>query len=230
MSVRGARTGGIPDQTGFEELEHQEVSHTFRLTNPNSEVGANGSIESDRVDQIEPAGGLERGEWAELVYLNVYNHEVLKDQPNNTEPTEIRSMWELSFDDVMRTGNLSPDMVTKEQSNGDLSVSRGDSTSTNDALVARDRSTDKWEVLYHNASYYLSQVYDSASGSGAGGHHGQSGPVSINYRQMMGGGPVVSSEDELYQHFGLNLVECGNDANIVTHVEFALGWDVFTVD
>lgn len=227
MSVH--RSGGsdrtVPDRTGFEELEHEAFSVTSRLNNPQTEFGDGAKFEFDRVHEFGPE--LERGEWAELVYIWPLNHEMNMDSGFASEFVQYRNYYEISFEEEMKLGDWARDDRSVDLSDQPIARDSGVSPSSDNAWVSNIRPTDDWGVIYHSKTHTTPPIYDTANTTGTGGQHGRdSAHEFMNYRQAFGGGPVIRDDQELYLHTGWNFANATDD-NISSHIEIQLGWDVF---
>lgn len=185
------------------------------LTSPNDAFTVPSVVEAD------PAGGISRGEAAELVAIDVEYHAVEIDQNLGTQAdgaaTGVRGMMEISLEDdpIQTTQNRTQVDFGGGENEGDevATLSRQIISDSPDSLyVSRSRADGARDVT--NGMTYLVQG-DGGHGSGTSKH----------FRDFAGRGPVLLARDEWYVHGRLNVID--NDSlNVVQDLGWRMYWKI----
>lgn len=232
MSVQRAGDRGplsdtpLPD--AHDDFEFQHVEFTGRVTNPQSNLGTNGFTDDmlHPNHDVEPAGGLERNEMAELRYLVINAVQPpVPDQPTGVQ-ANIRGAQALYLTDDVEG-------FPQGIQNGNVANTSEDTEVEGETFqVSRLRERDDPDILWFVDLNANTQFVDTASGTGAGQTFGLSNayPYVIDYRRMFGQGPIVDQRDEILYGYAYNLTGYNSDGNLVQWVDASFIWDVFEVE
>lgn len=170
---------------------------------------AGGGNELDQVLTIEPAGGLQRNEVAELVALYETIYFAQEASPGELE-NEVLFEYELSTDPNLRVIQGGSEL----SSSTDLGGTTG--------LDGNFADTVDPDVLRVNAWGGASMSQDETNGAGAAGINAHDWEI-IPYRQVFGTGPVFDRHDNLHYHMHMfaDVEALGQGGVMHTYV-----WDV----
>lgn len=202
------------DVEHFDDLEHQTLRRHFSISAGNNDGttgqfgGQTRTIENAESEKI--AGGLSRGEVAELVAVQVK----LRAFINSTQTADgtVRGAMELSTD-------TSPIMLSDAQKTaGDVTANDG---TTVDYAAWGDTSP---EVLAFLESVSYGPITDGTNGVGGSGTSETIEKV-VPYRAWFGSGPTYDRHNDLNEHL---LITQWNVADAATHLDYeaSLLWDI----
>lgn len=200
-------TGG----SGFDNLDVQAVQHFYVIDAadlPSSPSASDNELEP--ASSYEAAGGLNRGQTAELVQLSwngIFGFNNMSTGANQT-PGNVDADYEIS---------LSPEsqiiFAPGEQITYDGKIIQNNET--------RNTSPD---ILYHSTPHQWAPFNDTVNGSGGGGtfhmDHGH-----MNFRNAFGSGPVLDHNDRIFEHLKLFDHEI-ETTDIGLYVNLTYFWDV----
>ena len=200
MSV--SRGGG----NRYRDHEAIHVRSTFR----DNGLPSDGKMSIADVVEVDPPGDR-REEESELVALLVHNLRTEIDEAEVTDGDAVRAGFEISRDEDI--GSL-----TQYRTERDLSQNTLESDSISNAGSALSRQTiqDDMDQLW------FALLRGEAGGGGRVNARG--GPWYVDYRDMLGGGPVFSGGDSLHVHGRVNSI--ARASNWVTDIQFTTYWQV----
>lgn len=209
MPTRDPQTGQFVsgEAGGWNNLEPQFVSTTLDVKND----AAAGGYTHEQYQSFEPLGGLQRNEFAELVAIIGTESARADAIGGNDIPGSCAFHYELSLDPEMFGGR---EEVTSENIDGVTGIDTS-------AVVAVEP-----DILRHGHLRVSAGFNDTVNGPGGGGHVHADRPVDHNYRDLLGGGPVLDRHDQLYQHVDRSHVGDTN-ASYSLHTDWTLFWNVF---
>lgn len=191
-------------------METQVYRGTFR----DNGIGANDSYTLQDVADLEPAGGIDRTEEAELAVLVIHHARTEWDQAVTTQAAGLRSGFELSRDE-------DPGPITQNRTQVDLSNNAFEGDAPTDALSRQVSTTDP-DVLW-----FALMKAEVGANAEKGGKTFVDNAV-IPFREWFGEGPVFRSSDELHLHGRVNVIN--REVNWVSDIMFTAYWDVRRTD
>lgn len=209
MSIARGNGG---QSTAYDDLEVQNV-HLRRVVEP-ADLPLNGVITWDR--PIEIAGGLSRGEIAELVCLHVHNvSPVIEPAGGGTSSdgnVECDLSWQLTLDnDGDMTDEQYRTVEDGEFADSRLKGNRYESYDPSNLYSVRiDGSYGPWQ--------------DTASGNGGGGSIHSTNAL-IPFRDLFGQGPTMDRHNE-FTDSGQMAAANMTGARVGTTVAFTAYWDI----
>lgn len=209
VSARDPETGQFVSGVGGGTIyRDHEVQH-IRATARDNGSGPNAATSIEDVVEVDPPADR-RQEEAEVVALNVHYIRAEIDIEEAIASGEgIRAGWEISRDE-----DLGP--LTQFRNEVDISDNAVEGDDLSAQALSRQFIDDSNDVLW------FSHVRGSAGGAGRVNALG--GPYYIDYRRMLGGGPVFTGGDTLHFHTRWNRVQ--NEENFVTDIGCSVYWDV----
>lgn len=204
MSVSRAGDGG------FEGLDIQVMDVDFKVQSDTT----TGVYNVPQYDSFEPLGGLSRDERAELVAIVgqvAASHEAIG---GNDIPGSCKFEWEFTLDPEINGGHA----ASQEQNVDGI-------TGLDVVSVNRD-DPDQLQNYVLRVGNIFGQ-YDATAGAGSGGGASiySSYDVQLDFRNLLGGGPVLDRHDQLYQHASVELFGDTNSEYVLSTRQ-TLFWDV----
>lgn len=198
--------GGRSGDASYRDFDSVHYRGTFR----DNGAGNNAAYSMQSIAQIEPAGGLDRQEEAELVALHIHEARTEIDEATlTTAPEGLRSGFELSRDEDIGA-------LTQFRTQVDLANNASEGDAPGSPLSRQVQLSDP-DILW----FALGRVDATGNGRTTYAH----GEEHINYRALLGGGPVFrGASDELHLHGRLNNVD--NESNWVSDIQFTTFWHV----
>lgn len=210
------KTGGNDDELGesrWENFEHQHVSTVWKI-NAGDLTGDDSPGNLAR-ETLAPAGGLERGELAELVYLQSAFRCYIVDA-SGTGSTSGQLLAELE---------IFKDVKADWQVVHDYSQANIDDNDTPLVSSKLSESTKDHSYLRQNAMYQQN-FDDDTNGTGGAGGGDAVHRDSRHLRHEMGRGPMYDDEDRIAWDAGIDV---GNlsDEQVIVQAQTDLVWDLF---
>lgn len=188
MSVGGSGSGTTGVSDLYDDFEVQAVDLTASIE-PNDPSTTAERVVNARVDPLE---GLDREELAEIVgfewYINTSARTSQSGANQNSDQSEVIMDFTANINDgVDFTGG--PVSVTKNTTTNVASGDNDSTTAVNDGELFR-------------INRVINAPFSDAS-SGVSGGGGSFGPTHVyrNYRDIMGGGPVIDRFDDLVHKY-----------------------------
>lgn len=213
MSVHRADEDEMTDYASF-EYQHAQFEHREEGGNSARSTFAGG------IDVLEDRGGLDTNEVAELVSM-FYTVRITTDDHGTESVTEegvaeFRGVIGIDVDSI-------DDLLQEEDAGAGVELESNDNSTGQLQL----RSNSKDEVLTHFLTA-TSTPFSSDAGSlgGGGGYIAQE--ERLNFRNMMGRGPVIDSADEISAV--TRLIKNNVAAVCEATIRMTLVWDISTVD
>lgn len=230
MSVSRSSDDITTGRTGYEHAKHQHFLARLQVVDDSKlDNSSDYDFEVWDVHSVEPAGGLDYNEVAELMGIRIAATEVDLHDPgtSHTARSVLTSEWEISSNseataliDTFQNFGSAPFVDTDE----------GTGT-TGDAVSVMQGDEVDDDVYYHTFQRTKPQVFDTTSGSGAGGSGPMTkGPELLDFHNQMDGGPVFDNSDEVYIHGGLDAESLGNNHLVLSMITGTLYWNVQEVD
>lgn len=208
MSARDPETGQFVSggqAASYRDLDPQHYRGTFR----DNDIGTNQAYSLADIASLEPAGGIDRTEEAELVALHIHQARAELDEATlGTAPDAVRAGFEIS-----RDGDIGP--LTQFRTEVDLSNQAFEGDAPTSAL-SRQIATEDPDV------HWFTMLRADATGNGR--TTPRHGPEHINFRLLAGEGPVYRRSDEMHIHGRVNAVELQD--NWVADLMFTAYWHV----
>lgn len=203
-------TRGSSASEGYNDLEIQLVSVKLSLE---SDYGSPGILH-EQYWMNEPLGGIQRGEVAELVAIKGNVTAFEQSIGGNTRPGSCEFLWELTMD---------PEFNGGEGASVDNDIDGVTGAKTADGSHVEPDILDKQHLGVSNE--FDSTDTTNGVGTGGGGTTSLVSSLDVNYRDLLGGGPVLDRHDRLYQHADVELL---GDANSEYHLDTraVFFWDV----
>lgn len=218
------------ERTNYENLVHQHIQSRFRVRDAtNLDPTGEYDLEQWGILQVEPAGGLNHSELAELVEIRVWNFDA-----------NVHAFLEQLTERGLVTGEMEisahpePKLTTDSMPNFDTTLIDSDPSDDGaDATggvwgVDRDAHTTDDAPLWYGARVFQPGALDTVNGTGLGGHtHDGPGDLyHVNFHRDLGGGPVFDDDDRIYVHGGLDVEELPNGPDLQVKVTATLRWRV----
>lgn len=203
MSV--SRGSGNADK--FDELEQYSRSSDYIVRAAALDGTKQQTFNPPNPPSIEPAGGLHRGEVAELVCVIIEDAaiDVVEEGSAGTTPGKLQ------FENELKTKAPMDSTSIDQDGSNDVDIRGNDYDDDN--LVAR------WFMHQHAA------FNDTTNGSG-GGSAGAPGPWKVyNFRRMFGQGPVLREDDVLYERAAFRINDMANQ-DVRAENYFRTFWDI----
>lgn len=209
-------TDSEPDYSDF-KYQHVQFQHE-----ENGERSARSTF-AGGIEPLAQSGGLEINEVAELVAIRVEADVQTDDHGSNsvTEEgiVEFRGVMGANLDSLS-------DLIDSQGTDLDRFETPLESNDNADGQL-RTYGHDKEEVFYH----FLTAAYNAFS-SDAGGVGGAGGfntsKETINFRDLVGRGPVLDSNDNI--SVVSRVIKNNVLTDIEAHLRATLVWDIATVD
>lgn len=192
MSVgRGGSPEGHLPEDGFNDLEQYSRSSDY-IVRDSALSGGQQTFNPPNPPDIEPAGGLHRGEVAELVMVIIEDCAAYVKQQTfqGTTPSTILFENELKTKAPMHSSSID-----------------ADSSSPDVDLRGHDYDDDNLIARWYAHGY--TPFNDTVNGSGGGGTIDAIEMKVYNYRKMFGLGPVLREDDVLFERASFTV----NDAD-----------------
>ena len=213
MSLSGGRS------SGWEGLEIQQVSIL-------QSVFADELPLTDKIGftkSIDPAGGLDRRQVAELVAMRVFGvfAFVTPDSGVGTTPGNADHGYEVSMEDSPKV--LGPIAQARA---GAAQVAPWSAGELGDPANNFERFVDinDPDVLMYATPHNFQAFNDTVNGTG-GGATMHMNHQHFNFREELGGGPELDQHDKVYFHCIIGEHEVA-DENIVLYAQQQLIWDL----
>jgi len=207
------------DPVDYSEFQYQHIDLSH-IENGDNSARATTVL---GVSPLEQSGGLDINEVAELVYIRV-QASVAGDDFGDIADT---AQGNLDFRGVIGANLDSEQDLIDETQNAvdeDATILEAvENSGTNNSLY----SHDKEEVFYHFTCYNDTPFSSDAGGVGGGGG-GTFVQEQINFRDLVGRGPVLDSNDEI--NFVTLLAKNQVSADAEGKVRVTMVWDTATVD
>lgn len=204
--------------TDYSSFDYQQIDCGVSADNPDSSGDGNVALLAE-VEPLQPIGGLDNNEVAELVYLETYA--AFEEEPESSgeapDYLELRGVVGANLSPSTSAGistTSGPPSVSDNMEltriDGYSDLDEGDGWSANGRSEARDE---------------IFQVYRTASGGANAGASGDHFYATKNWRELTGRGPVLDSTDDI----GISLFFVpgeGVDQNVRGNVRCHMVWDV----
>lgn len=176
---------------GFNDLEQYSRSSDY-IVRSAALSGGQQTHNPPNPPELEPAGGLHRGEVAELVavWVEDTNIDVVETGNAGTTPGTLTGENELKLVAPMKSTTIDED--------GSNDVDLRGSDFDDDNLVAR------WFAHGHAA------FNDTTNGSGGGGYGSGFASKRYNFREELGQGPVLEEDDRLFERASIMTNDMAN--------------------
>lgn len=213
MAARDPQTGqfvsggGTPGLPGYENLEIQVVTDALAY----QADAVTGNSVHEQWASFEPVGGLQRGEFAELVAIVGVEMAHGEGIAGNEDPGSCSFHYEMSLDPELHGGR---DTVRDEDVDG---------VTGHDTVVLEAVDPD---ILRHNKLTSSIGFDDDTNGNGGQGALVDRSDVMLGYRGLLGGGPVLDRHDQMYLHAESAHVGDGNSKHVL-HIDYLLYWSIF---
>lgn len=210
------------DRRRSQGWENLEVQHVQTVDHENKDQVPHAGKRNYAHD-FDPAGGLERGEAAELVALEangIFAFVRPEGATDQTSPGNADHEMELSFDD-------DANMIGYASNTASGTVDADGRGAGGQLDIAERIKTDP-DVLFSMKPHNFMSFDDGATGVG-GGATMHMAHFDRNYRDFIGGGPIADRHDELFLHVALGEHNVTN-AEIYLYNNLVLHWDVFEVE
>lgn len=195
MSVTGR--GG---KAGYSDLEHQHEYVEIRTT---ADYDGTNTGEDDltipQLTVIEPLGGLGRDELAELVA--VVHETLITSRTSNagTVPADTHAYFEVSLDPTIQASRYDPEGNIQYTDEFQLD---GDGDGTDDTFIRTGPSLVDPDIMWTAEAQHFPASEDAPSGSGWGGFTTYD-KTTLDFQDLLGGGPVLDRHNEVYFHGSL---------------------------
>lgn len=221
MPHRDPETGqfvadGSHELGGLDDIEVQLVESRYEVDASDLPYGDSDDEFAENVRSVQPAGGLARGEVAELVAARFH----VQPGTKGTQTAEggTSGGFELSSDPDSKiiaspgTKAGGGNIVTSISGNQVIDAGWWDST---------DPDLLWWTYVTAEGSHR-----DTASGTGGGADRQQVMEL-VPFRSLFGMGPTFDRRDELHEHIDMDTLGVVDDVGIELDVQYALYWNVF---
>lgn len=206
--------GGSPDEVQSEKWDDMLKQRVHDEYEAEGAAGGATFIHEQWLT-LEPAGGLDRGEIAELVVLDIgAAHQWRLADPSG--PNTFQTAEEL-------TTEPAPKLVGRDKAVSNLDK---DGTGVDQYVIEEEDDPDTLNT-WHIESQPSWKEYSAADSAGAGGGSDVSGRYDkrVNFRREYGlPGPVFDRHDTLYIHTGATTTSAQNTAS--RHLDLAFVWDI----
>lgn len=217
MSIQSGTAADLAKSSNWENIETQQIAFLNRL-DPNNAVG-NGGVRIDQAWTVQPTGGLDRKQVAELVRMErqvvVYVDAV---------DSSIQSCYvgaELSTSPVPQIGDEA--LTTSESLRGDVDTY---------AVQVEAKDDESADLIDYGHSTLMGVPIDSTNGTGAGGVVTPY-QTEVTYRSSpWTSGPELDRHDNLFAHYNVQFDSgaTGDSDELRIAEAVTLHWDVFTED
>lgn len=209
------------DRHGMENFEVQAIQSNHEL---DGDIGG-GEYVGTPINEFEPAGGLERGELAELVAVIVDSVSLDSEPEDEADaPNHIEARYLLTDDAYSSWFEDGAKMLSSESGTSEDIQSMGNSfwESTDERSV--------WSFVGSGNATWDNDVDGAGGGPGQSFSHG----YTIPYRQLAGEGYIFDRHDSLFEHIELTkvskLTTAGTDFTAEFDSRYRLIWNVFDDD
>jgi hypothetical protein len=215
MGARDPQTGQFVSSgstgLGYDDHEVQTITSNYELEAAQADGTEENNVEPAAV--WEPAGGLNRGQKAELVAFHLRTWQSVIEV---TQSAEGQTFQRFELTD----GATSHTVDNQDKIGGQTpALENSDVQGNYFEYVGGDR------IIYHGQQTGAGSFADSATGVAGGADHVATSAF-VNYRHQFGQGPIMDRNDQLYEHISLDVVNV-DDASAEMDIAYALYWRVF---
>jgi hypothetical protein len=221
VNLSGSDMGDID----YSDFEYQHLNVQYTANGENGESNLTGVASTDVLGGI---GGLANNEVAELVALELYASLEFEAETGNQEIntfSEMRGTFgaNLDADPADEIGENNPGAPA----NMDSDLDNETTTNTTGGSFVTGRSSTRDDIFQHYRTVGFPQITDGTDGVGAGGS--VDGFYSMkNFRDLVGRGPVLDSNDDLTVL--ARVVNANTAIDVRGDVRIWCAWDVAEVD
>lgn len=184
VSVRRTSDGGdVQFHDAYDEMEVQRVGGTM-FVGSGDLTGGNQVFAGDPVASFDPAGGLEYGELAELVYAEIEEMNIAysySDSNDQSDPGAVE--WALAL-------QTQPSFVQGSDAAADAADTDFNSLNA--------KTHDHGDRLLRGQTVQSNSFADETNGPGGGGGGGGPSRWEYDFRDVAGRGPMFDHQDELH--------------------------------
>jgi len=219
MDMDGHTTG-----TDYSDFEHQYIQSQVAFEGAGNLVGTNQNMEAKLdYEPLEAGGGLDQNEVAELVYFRLSYGIEIEDESADQDVATTGEMRGTFGANLPKSRNAFVN-VGQEKSGDVIGAFNG--VNEDQVRVVGEVTTDD-RIFTHFKQTSGWPADDQTNGPGSNGATGFRSHEK-NYRDVLGRGPVLDSNDDLSFAIGINASD--NVLNFIGEVRAQLYWDVAEVD
>lgn len=201
-------------QAAWQNFEPQHFEFDIGLPDANLAGDTGETAAAGKQAELEPAGGLHRGERAELVAIMLWEHSVFLKQQSGQGTTPGIARYQTQW--VRSDGVNFEEFIDNQPTTG------GEA----DAFVSLNVAQNSEAHLFFAQATTQTPFNDTVNGTGGGGSSLDDPIKMIRYRDMFGWGPVLEPEEtvEIFANLTTDQIDT-ETVNAIT--EATLVWDVW---